>query len=90
MISALSASAGQPQWQTPLKGRPQTAQMIFQARPASTSTFGPVFNALSVINGVVIVSYISTTPTTKPVIAALNAGTGQQDWSAEGVLLAVG
>lgn len=86
MISALSASAGQQQWQMPLNEGQQAAQI----RPASNGTSGRVFNALRVVNGMVVVSYISTTPTTTPTVVTLNAGTGQRDWSAEGVMLAAG
>ncbi len=86
LISALSAGTGQPQWQTPLSEGPQAA-ISLQSSPASSSAAGPVFNALSVVNGLVVVCYLSTTTSS---IAALNAGTGQRGWTAQGVLLAAG
>jgi outer membrane protein assembly factor BamB len=89
-IAALSAGTGQQQWQMPLNEGQQFASIALQQCPTSSSTAGPVFNALSVVNSVVVVSYLSTTPTTHPVIVTLNASTGQRGWSAEGVLLAAG
>ncbi|HEU5198762.1 MAG TPA: PQQ-binding-like beta-propeller repeat protein [Ktedonobacterales bacterium] len=89
IIFTLSAATGQPQWQTPLSERSQAA-IALQRPLASSSAAGPVFNGLSVVNGFVVVSYISTTPTATPSIAALNAGTGQRGWTAQGILLAAG
>lgn len=89
-ISALSAGTGQQRWQMPLAARHQAALISLQRLPTAGSPSGQVFNGLSLINGVVVASYISTIPAANPAIATLNASTGQQGWAVQGVLLAVG
>lgn len=90
-ISALSADTGQQLWQTSLPHTQSGQLAALQLEAASPLTSGPVFNALTVFNDVVYVSYLANTPGgTRSFVVPLNAHTGQPGWRAQGVLLALG